>query len=32
MIQKGLQRAKMFSWEETAQETLKVYENVYNTD
>ena len=30
MIKKGLERAKMFSWEKCAKETLKVYEEVYN--
>jgi glycosyltransferase involved in cell wall biosynthesis len=29
MIRKGLRRAKMFSWEKTAQKTLQVYEDVY---
>jgi len=28
MIQKGFERAKMFSWEKTARETLKVYEQL----
>lgn len=28
---KGLKRAKAFSWRETAKKTLKVYEQVYNT-
>lgn len=28
MIEKGLKRAKMFSWKKTAQETLKVYESL----
>ena len=27
---KGLKRAKEFSWQETAQSTLKVYEDIYN--
>lgn len=27
---KGLERAKMFSWEKCARETLKVYEGIYN--
>lgn len=27
--QRGLNRAKMFSWEKTAQQTLKVFESVY---
>ncbi|MCX8082788.1 MAG: glycosyltransferase family 4 protein [bacterium] len=27
---KGLERAKQFTWEKTARETLKVYEEVYN--
>jgi len=30
MIRRGLKRAKMFSWERTAKETMKVYENVYD--
>jgi len=30
MIKKGLKRAKMFSWEKTAKETVKVYEYIYN--
>ncbi|GAH75739.1 unnamed protein product, partial [marine sediment metagenome] len=30
MIEKGLERVKMFSWEKTARETLKVYEEVYD--
>jgi len=29
MREKGLNRAKMFSWEKCARETLKVYEEVY---
>jgi len=29
-INKGLKRSKMFSWEKTAKETMKVYESVYN--
>lgn len=29
MIKKGLRRAKMFSWERTAKETLEVYQEVY---
>jgi len=28
LIKKGLKRAKMFSWERTAKETIKVYEGV----
>lgn len=28
LVQKGLRRAEMFSWEKTARETLKVYEEV----
>lgn len=28
MIRKGLERAKMFSWDKTAKETIKVYEDV----
>ena len=30
MIKRGLERAKMFSWEKCAKETLKVYAEVYN--
>jgi glycosyltransferase involved in cell wall biosynthesis len=30
MIKKGLERAKMFTWERTARETYKVYEEVWN--
>ena len=30
MIKRGLERAKMFSWERCARETLEVYEEVYN--
>jgi len=30
LIKKGLKRAKMFSWEKTAKETYKVYEEVYD--
>lgn len=30
LSKKGLKRAKMFSWERTAQETWKVYEDIYN--
>lgn len=30
LIKKGLERAKMFSWEKCARETLNVYEEVYN--
>lgn len=26
MVSKGLERVKIFSWEKTAKETLKVYE------
>jgi glycosyltransferase involved in cell wall biosynthesis len=29
MRTRGLARAKLFSWERTARETLKVYEEVY---
>jgi glycosyltransferase involved in cell wall biosynthesis len=29
LIKKGLKRAKMFSWEKAAEETYKVYEEVY---
>lgn len=32
MARKGLERAKMFSWEKTAEQTLKIYEKVYNGD
>ncbi len=32
MIKRGLERAKMFSWEKTAKETMKVYEEVYNSN
>lgn len=32
MVKKGLKRAKMFSWEKTAKETLKIYEEVYYGD
>jgi len=28
MVEKGLQRAKLYSWEKTARETLKVFENL----
>lgn len=28
MIKRGLERAKMFSWEKTAEETLRVYEEI----
>lgn len=30
MAQKGLERAKMFSWEKTAGQTLKIYEKVFH--
>jgi glycosyltransferase involved in cell wall biosynthesis len=30
MIRKGIERAELFTWEKTAQETLKVYREVYN--
>jgi len=30
MIQKGIERAEQFTWEKTAQETIKVYEDVLN--
>ena len=30
MIKRGLERAKIFSWEKAAKETMKVYEEVYN--
>lgn len=29
LIQKGLERVKMFSWEKCARETLKVYEGIF---
>lgn len=29
LIIKGIENAKRFSWEKTAQETLKIYQNVY---
>ncbi len=29
LVQKGLERAKKFTWQKTAEETLKVYEDVY---
>jgi glycosyltransferase involved in cell wall biosynthesis len=32
MANKGLERAKIFSWEKTAEETLKVYERVIKHD
>lgn len=28
MIKKGLERAKFFSWEKTAKETLEIYKKV----
>lgn len=31
MIEKGLQRAKLFSWEKSAREHIKVFEEVLNT-
>lgn len=31
LVQKGLQRAKLFSWEKTARETLEVYEEIGST-
>ncbi len=31
LIQKGFERAKRFTWERTAEETLKVYEKVYKS-
>ena len=31
MVKKGLERAKMFSWEQAAKETSKMYEEVYNS-
>ena len=31
MIKKGLKQAEKFSWEKCARETLKVYEELYNT-
>jgi glycosyltransferase involved in cell wall biosynthesis len=30
LVENSLERAKMFSWEKVAQETWKVYENMYN--
>ena len=30
MVKKGLERAKMFSWEKTAEETLEIYKDVCN--
>lgn len=30
MVEKGLERAKMFSWEKTVKETLKIYREIYN--
>jgi len=30
LIEKGFKRAKEFSWEKAAQETLKIFEEVYN--
>ena len=30
LIQKGFRQAKKFSWEKAAQETVKVFEEVYN--
>ena len=32
LISKGLKRAKMFSWDRAAAQTLEVYEEVYNGD
>ncbi|HEX77693.1 MAG TPA: glycosyltransferase family 4 protein [Dehalococcoidia bacterium] len=32
MRERGLERAKLFSWEKTAKETLRVYEEVYDRD
>lgn len=31
LIQRGLKRVKMFTWEKTAKETLKVYQNLLKT-
>lgn len=31
LIEKGLQRAKLFSWERTAKQTLSVYEEVFQS-
>ena len=31
LIKKGMKRARLFSWQKTAAETLKVYEEVYRT-
>ena len=31
LIQKGLQRAQLFNWEKSAQEHLKVFEEVFNS-
>jgi glycosyltransferase involved in cell wall biosynthesis len=31
MIQKGLERAKLFSWEKSAREHIKVFEEVLNS-
>lgn len=32
LIEKGLARAHLFSWEKTAQKTLKIYERVFASD
>jgi glycosyltransferase involved in cell wall biosynthesis len=32
LSKKGLERAKLFSWKKCAEETLKVYEEVYNIE
>jgi len=31
LVKRGLERAKMFSWEKTAKETIKVYEEVHDS-
>jgi len=31
LIEKGYQRAKEFSWEKAAQETLRVFKEIYNS-
>ena len=32
LITKGFERASKFSWKKTASETLKIYENLYNSN
>jgi len=32
LVQKGLERARMFSWEKCAKETLAVFQGAYNTN